>query len=155
MKYTTYGELDLRSIRDKCLLDFAHWSFQKNMRSSKNTPEDMSEIYWRGHKVKHDDYTYVLFKNSLDEAGIVRKRDFIKDNTLILCRFDDKAKFNCETQKSLFCRLLSYQLSPDYRIGIPNSEGLPIKIICKCRAMTAEELTSDYTYIDCGKKYWY
>lgn len=110
----TYGDLNLRRIREKCDLDFAHYTYQPGMCSCCFGPKDLPPMYWKNRTIPtHDDYTYVLFKNADNGAGHVTKKDEIKNFTCIEHYFRD------DTQKELFCRLLLEQLGEEYVVCVP------------------------------------
>ena len=124
MKY--YRDLNLREIRDKCGLDFAHFTYKRNQCSCCYGPKDMAKRYWKNGVIPDgDDYTYVLFKNANNGSGVVTKNDIIENYTSISYRFKDDA------QKELFCRLLEEQLDDDYLIAVPKNNSWCIVIYTK------------------------
>lgn len=79
----TYGELNLKKLREKCDLDFAHYTYTKGMCSCCYGPADLPSKYWRDNKVipeddpRYNDIHYVLFKNANNGSGEVCAKDTI------------------------------------------------------------------------------
>lgn len=133
----TYGELNLKEIRELAGLDFAHFTYQPGKCSCCFGPIDLPKQYWNKeylakHNVKnprelHDlfiyDYEYLLFKNAENGTGIVRKNDYILDHTMIEWRFD-------ESKMNLVIGLLQKQLGNSYDVIKPadNSKCIKIKV---------------------------
>lgn len=104
-----YNELNLNTIREKCNLDFAHYTYEKGQCSCCYGPKNMSTKYWTNSVIpEHDDYTFILFNNADNGSGVVTAFDEIYDYTCI------EHKFNSTEQAHLFCRLLKEQLGGDY-----------------------------------------
>jgi len=132
----TYGELNLKKIREECDLDFAHYTYKKGQCSCCYGPMDMADKYWtegrkpqiidqkkatkyNGGFTKYTDnystFTYILFKNADNGSGRIKnKNEVIKSYTCISYRFKD------EDQKNKVCKMLMSQLDDDdYVIAIP------------------------------------
>lgn len=79
----TYGELNLKKLRERCGLDFAHYTYIKGMCSCCYGPADLPAKYWRDNKVipdtdpRYNDIHYILFKNANNGSGEVRSNDTI------------------------------------------------------------------------------
>ena len=121
-----YRDLKLRDIREKCGLDFAHYTYKPGQCSCCYGPEDMASIHWKNREIRHDDnYTYILFKNADNGSGHVTKNDYISNYTCIEYRFVNN------DQKEMFCKLLSEQLGEDYIVAIPYNYSTCITIFTK------------------------
>lgn len=70
-----YKDLNLKEIREKTGIDFAHFTFQPGMCSCCYGPEDLPSLYWKDRRIKHDNYSYILFKNADNGSGSVTKND--------------------------------------------------------------------------------
>lgn len=113
----TYGDLNLKAIREACGLDFAHYTYQKNQCSCCYGPQDQPKRYWlNGIIPEHDNYSFVLFKNAYNGSGTVTKSNIIEDYTCI------EHKFNTTEQAHQFCKLLKEQLGNDYVVTYRNNE---------------------------------
>ena len=149
----TFGDLDLRKICNEVGIDFAHYTYGKEMCSCCYQPTDMPARYWRGHTQKErqalkeacsrkpdkknsnilhkgQDYTYIWFKNAYNCGGRVKATDFI-------CRGNEpwtKSRKEYigwklpEDKLKKFCFELSEQLGPDYQVNMPSSEMECIEI---------------------------
>lgn len=75
----TYKELDLKSLREKLDLDFAHYTFQPGQCSCCYGPDDQPSIYWKDRKVLRgeelDQAKWILFKNADNGSGHVKGTD--------------------------------------------------------------------------------
>lgn len=140
----TYGDLNLKDLRDECGLDFAHFTYQRGMCSCCYNPKDLPARYWRGgiipfnkisyfcddfkkttdDETKEGEYTYLLFKNADNGSGTVTKADTIEDYTCIEWGFPysllDKV-----------VEMLAEQLDDDYVILKPVNHGTTIIIRTK------------------------
>lgn len=119
----TYGELNLKAIMAAADLDFAHFTYQKNMCSCCYGPSDMSKRYWKDGVVRNedDDYSYILFKNSNNGSGAVRKIDVIESPTFISYRLSD-------SQMAIVIKELQKQLGSEYKVIAPESEFRCVEI---------------------------
>ena len=121
-----YKDLNLKEIRTKCDLDFAHYTYKPGQCSCCYGPEDMASIHWKNREIRNDDeYTYILFKNADNGSGHVTKNDYISNWTCIEYRFSDT------NQKELFCKLLSEQLGEDYIVAVPRNDWTCINIFTR------------------------
>lgn len=76
----TYGDLDLKHLREVCDIDFAHFTYQKNQCSCCFGPKDLPKIYWRNNTIPDgDNYTFILFKNANNGSGVVTSNTKFKD----------------------------------------------------------------------------
>lgn len=131
----TYGQLKLAELRDKVGLDFAHFTYLKNMCSCCYHPHDMAALYWKG-KTRQEkaenkrkgaekrDYEYILFKNAYNCGGRVTKTDLIcklNRRTDELC--NAYVEWNMSDEKlDLTCKLLQEQLGDFYEVIKPLNE---------------------------------
>ena len=127
-----YGELNLKEIREKCSLDFAHYTYPHGMCPCCTCFLDFPKRYWApdkrplktvlpngetayvldGKQVTMDDFAYLLFMNSDRDGGYATKRTRI-DSVNVAYRFVS------DQQKSDVCRLLSEQLGQNYVVAEP------------------------------------
>ena len=118
----TYGELDLKKIREECGLDFAHFTYKRNQCSCCYTPKDLPKRYWhKGIIPDGDDYTYILFKNAYNGSGAVTKNDIIENYTCVSWNMS-------EEQLDKVCDMLQEQLGNDYYVQKPNDKYTTIII---------------------------
>ena len=92
----TYGDLNLKKLRQDNGLDFAHYTFKRGQCSCCYGPLDMADRYWEtGRKPQRipagkagntqiwkydrpmEDVQYILFKNAANGTGPVTKNDVI------------------------------------------------------------------------------
>ena len=113
MKY--YKDLNLKEIRDKVDLDFAHYTYRKGMCSCCYGPPDLTKRYWKDGIVKRDNYTYILFKNADNGSGVVTRNSPIGDHVCVgyTCSYE---------QKEQFSKLLMKQLDSSYVSSIPKHD---------------------------------
>ncbi|MEG1926085.1 MAG: hypothetical protein RR415_10100 [Ruthenibacterium sp.] len=130
----TYNELDLKTIREKNGLDFAHYTFGRGQCSCCYGPFDMPARYWKngvkpskyihGTEIYEDgrlvggkprELTYILFKNAYNGSGTVRAVDTIKNCTYVAYRVRSME------QLAAICADLQEQLGFDYFVEIPKS----------------------------------
>ena len=121
-----YKDLDLKTIREACDLDFAHYTYKKGMCSCCYNPKDLASLYWRNHtipskklgydgqkeEVNDDEYTYLLFKNADNGRGHVTKEDYIDGHTCIEWGFPME-------KLDKVCDMLQDQLGGFYNIERP------------------------------------
>lgn len=79
-------------------------------------PEDLPSLYWKDRKIKHDNYSYILFKNADNGSGAVTKNDWIEDYTCIMW-----GGMGLDKLKEIL-DLLQEQLGEAYYIEFPESE---------------------------------
>lgn len=121
----TYGELDLKKIREECGLDFAHFTYKKGQCSCCYTPKDMAAKYWHNGIIPTgNDYTYILFKNAENGSGTVTANDTIRNYTCVEWNMSDE-------QLAKVCDMLQEQLGNDYYVEKPLDEGTTIIIWTK------------------------
>lgn len=130
-----YGDLNLKAIRQKANLDFAHFTYQRGMCSCCYGPKDLPKIYWKDGVIpEHDNYSYILFKNADNGRGTVTKSDEITNGTCI-----NWGNISDE-QLDIVCNELLAQCSPEFVIAKPLSNSFCIKLILSC---VAEEFFSN------------
>ena len=144
-KYTdekTYGDLNLRKIREEAKLDFAHFTFLPGQCSCCYGPPDLPLIYWSGKTMaekrkkrteadKNGDYSYILFKNAYNGSGSVRKKDIIGRYDLYYRSEYGSVYVSwqlSQEQLDLVCSLLQEQLGAGYKVTKPQSDLHCIKI---------------------------
>ena len=77
-----YKDLDLKGLREKCGIDFAHYTFKKGMCSCCYGPSDFPAKYWHKGIVKEDtieNVSYILFKNADNGSGRVTRNNYLKE----------------------------------------------------------------------------
>ena len=141
----TYGELNLKAIREACDLDFAHYTFGRGQCSCCYGPLDMAKRYWRngkkpvkvlenrlihyeldGQRYDTNKTTYILFKNAYNGVGRIKSKDEpIKNRTYIAYRFED------DEQKQKVCSMLQDQLGNEYVVQVPQNKLTCIAIFTK------------------------
>ena len=154
----TYNDLNLKEIREKCDLDFAHYTYKKGQCSCCYGPMDLPAKYWRNGKKppeyvpgtekrdkdekvvggKLTEYTYLLFKNADNGKGTVTKHDEIAHHTCIGWEFPMDKMYDV-------CSLLLEQLDSEYYILMPKNEFLCI-IIC-VYGMDRRDINKDGYYV--------
>ena len=113
MNLKTYGELDLRAIREACGLDFAHYTYKPNQCSCCYGPQDLPARYWhKGIIRQDDDITYILFKNAKNCRGTVKAKNYIKNYTCISWKMSPE-------QLTQVCDMLQAQLGDNYIVEKP------------------------------------
>ena len=119
-----YKDLNLKQIREANNLDFAHFTYQRGMCSCCYGPKNLPKRYWRNGIIpKHDNYTYLLFKNADNGSGHVKRDEDIDDYTCIEWRFP-------EEKLDDVCRDLQEQLGDEFVVLVPKSNFHCI-VICK------------------------
>lgn len=138
----TYGELNLKKIREDNDLDFAHFTYSRGMCSCCYGPKDLPKRYWKGGIIpEHDDYTYLLFKNADNGSGTVKRSDEIKDYTCIEWDFDMNKLSN-------ICKGLQNQLGAKYVVLMPTTMSRCILIVkINSRYIDQELQSGQYTTI--------
>ena len=153
----TYGDLDLKKLREECGLDFAHFTYQRGQCSCCYGPKDLPDKYWaKGKKPKviktlyredgsiaaiywnrrDEDIQYILFKNANNGLGIVTKEDIIckkpknskwHDSVFNAMRVYIEWQFPEEKMDQVLTALYN-QLDSDYAIIRPESSMQCIEI---------------------------
>lgn len=135
----TYGDLNLKQIREDNGLDFAHFTYLKGQCSCCYGPMDMPARYWHrskkpveirkktgknasfhyeldGKPFDMDGMKYILFKNANNGSGTVKKSDTIDDYT---CIGYSENLYGEKLEK--ICRDLARQLDEDYVVIVPKT----------------------------------
>lgn len=108
-----YNELDLKGLREKCDIDFAHYTYKNGMCSCCYGPKDLPAIYWRNRIIPTgDNYEYILFKNANNGSGVVKGTDEIKDYQCIEWRMAPE-------KLDKVCEELKKQLGDFYKVFKP------------------------------------
>ena len=120
----TYQDLNLKKIREDNELDFAHFTFMKNMCTCCYDPLDFPARYWRGgiKPTSMNNVQYLLFKNADNGSGVVKKTDKIKDYQCIAWRFP-------EAKLKKICSDLRSQLGKEFVVLTPPNDILCILAI--------------------------
>jgi hypothetical protein len=141
----TYGDLNLKKIRESCDLDFAHYTYRAGQCSCCYGPLDMAKKYWRkgkkpvevkegglihyeldGQRYNTSKTTYILFKNACNGSGRIKSKDeVIKNYTCI------EYNFESDEQKQKVCSMLQDQLGSDYVVQVPQNNLTCIIIFTK------------------------
>lgn len=130
----TYGDLNLKEIRENNWLDFAHYTYLSGQCTCCYGPMDMPARYWHkskkpvkvegkpyeyeldGKPFDKKNMRYILFDNAYNCDGSVKKKDRIKDYTTI--------SYSKNLPAGLIekiCRELAEQLDEDYIVVIPKT----------------------------------
>ena len=92
-----YKDLDLKTLREKCDLDFAHYTYGKDQCSCCYGPRDMPAKYWKNGKVSDKtNIEYILFKNAYNGSGAVTGNDYLAEqqNIYIGWHIESEEKLN-------------------------------------------------------------
>jgi hypothetical protein len=133
-----YNELDLKTIREKAGLDFAHYTYRKGQCSCCYGPEDLPKRYWNPESItidsldrihpKNEDYSYILFKNSDNGSGHVTSKDAIAPTSHPCDTVYVSYGFNDAEQKNTVITLLKEQLGDAYTVHVPEDDSECISI---------------------------
>lgn len=121
-----YKDLKLRTLREKCGLDFAHYTFLKNMCSCCYGPSDFPAKYWHNNNIKdtsEEDISYILFKNADNGSGRVARTDCLSDKKRIYIqwRLSDE-------QLDAVCAELEAQVGTEFDVIKPKSDMFCIEL---------------------------
>lgn len=115
-----YKDLDLKGLREKCDIDFAHFTYKKYQCSCCYGPKDLPAKYWRNNTIPTDkDYSeisYILFKNAYNGSGRVKREDYLSDKKTINIEWN----LNDEQLNSV-CKELERQVNTEFKVIKPNS----------------------------------
>lgn len=142
-----YGNLDLKSIREECGLDFAHFTFKKGMCSCCYGPTDLPARYWHNNQILHDktsyeaynrvseavsddEFTYLLFKNADNGSGHVRRDTPLKKVGYVCWGFP-------MSRMPKVCQMLQEQVGDEYEV-------IPPKNSLECITIKEKERTVNY-----------
>lgn len=118
----TFGDLNLKKIREDNNLDFAHYTYKRGMCSCCYGPKDLAACYWKDGVIPEgDEYTYILFKNAHNCSGTKRKQDVIDCTQYIGWRMSPE-------QLEGVCKDLRAQLGPSYEVVKPEDSCYCIEI---------------------------
>lgn len=138
-----YKDLNLKKLREDNDLDFAHFTYQKDMCSCCYGPWDLPKRYWRnGQKLPDDgrEIQYILFKNADNGGGIVRGNDEI------CCHGYDCVSWRFPIEKlENVCKWLQTQLGNEYVVFKPEIR-LGCIVICKSGTRFVDQFLKDDTY---------
>lgn len=117
-----YKDLNLKELREKVGLDFAHYTYKRGMCSCCHGPADLPSIYWKNGTIRTDpNYEYILFQNADNGSGHVTANTWITGNVFISWRFPiEKMKVVCEE--------LQRQLGDSYKVIPPENHFYSIEI---------------------------
>jgi len=117
----TYSDLNLKVIRETLDIDFAHFTYPKDMCSCCYGPEDLPKLY-RKKGIEADKIeSYILFKNANNGSGTVTKYDNIKKRGYISWKLNP-------TQLDGVCSMLQEQLGDGYEVVKPENNNSCIEI---------------------------
>lgn len=122
---TTYNDLKLKELREKCDIDFAHYTYKKGQCSCCYGPKDLAKKHWRkGIDITDDlrDYSYILFKNADNGSGHVTKNDYLSDIEFVSWKLNDD-------QLDRVCYELSVQYGEGWVILVPKDSMTTIIIM--------------------------
>lgn len=121
-----YKDLDLKGLREKCGIDFAHYTFKKGMCSCCYGPSDFPAKYWHKGIVKEDtieNVSYILFKNADNGSGRVTRNNYLSDKKHIYIAW----KLSDE-QLDDVCRELENQVGSEFDVIKPESNMYCIEL---------------------------
>lgn len=121
-----YKHLDLKGLREKCGIDFAHYTFKKGMCSCCYGPSDFPARYWHKGIVRNvatDNVSYILFKNADNGSGRVTKNDYLSDKRHIYIAW----KLSDE-QLDAVCAELEAQVGTEFDVIKPKSDMFCIEL---------------------------
>lgn len=137
-----YKDLNLKELREKCDIDFAHYTYKKYQCSCCYGPKDMAKKYWKNGKIKEDNFTYILFKHARDCGGYVKPEDTINDVEYI--------KWVLTPEELIeVCKKLQTQM-PEYTIFVPKEPAntiIAIKSGAKVESNIVNYISNNYTTI--------
>lgn len=112
-----YKDLNLNKLRDDNGLDFAHYTYLKDMCTCCYGPLDFPKRYWKnGEKSKtEEDIQYILFKNAENGIGNVKDTDEIRDVQSIAWQFPME-------KMQQICKDLQEQFGDEYVVLMPTDE---------------------------------
>lgn len=122
---TTYNDLNLKELREKCDIDFAHYTYKKGQCSCCYGPKDLAKTHWRkGIEITDDlrDYSYILFKNADNGSGHVTKNDHLSDIEFVSWNLNDD-------QLDRVCYELSVQYGEGWVVLVPKDDMTTIIIM--------------------------
>lgn len=135
-----YQDIDLKKIREENGLDFAHFTYLRNMCSCCSTPLEFPARYWhKGIKpTSMDNVQYLIFKNADNGSGRVTKNDNISECECISWKFPVE-------KLGKVCGDLENQMGREYEILVPGSKHLCILAVSRERKDLLErELQNGY-----------
>jgi hypothetical protein len=116
-----YKDLNLKEIREKLDIDFAHFTYGKDQCSCCYGPEDMPKLYRKKGINDNEIKSYILFKNANNGSGVVTKYDYIRHCTYI--------SWNLSVlQLEGVVKMLQEQLGDEYIVEKPENNGSCIVI---------------------------
>ena len=122
---TTYADLKLKELREKCDIDFAHYTYKKGQCSCCYGPKDLAKTHWRkGMEITDNlvNYSYILFKNADNGSGHVTRNDTLNDIEFIEWGLNDK-------QLHDVCKELSVQYGKGWVVLVPTTHWTTIIIL--------------------------
>lgn len=137
-----YKELNLKELREKCDIDFAHYTYKRGQCSCCYGPTDMAKRYWKNGEIKQDNYTFILFKNADNGSGHVVAYDKIKDIQHI--------EWALPPDKLVeVCKELQAQM-PEYTIFVPKEPVytiIAVKVGAQVYSSLVKSIAQNYTTI--------
>lgn len=137
-----YKDLNLNKLRDDNGLDFAHYTYLKDMCTCCYNPLDFPKKYWRnGEKTKTiDEAQYILFQNADNGSGYVQNTDEIRDIQYVYWQFPME-------KMEMVCKDLQQQFGDEYVVAMPQDNSTSI-MICKSNYPLLEEKIKSKCLID-------
>lgn len=137
-----YKDLNLNKLCDDNGLDFAHYTYLKDMCTCCYGPLDFPKRYWRGREKPktEESVQYILFQNAENGIGVVKDTDEIRDYQSVAWQFPME-----KMQK--VCKDLQEQFGSEYVVAMPTDEFTCI-MICKVDYPGLEEKMKTQGYID-------
>lgn len=137
-----YKDLNLKKIRDKHGLDFAHFTYKPGMCSCCYGPRDLAKRYWKNGIIPDEnaDYTYLLFKNADNGGGHVKFTDEIKSCEWISWNFPQEKLVDV-------CKDLQEQFGDKYVVLVPKDNHFCI-VVGRPDNSCVERYLSEGNYLD-------
>lgn len=118
MSKLQYRDLDLKGLREKCDIDFAHYTYIDNMCSCCYGPRDFPARYWRNGVIKDDkDISFILFKNASNGSGQVKRTDYLSDQRQICIEWSLN-----DAQLDAVIKELEKQVGSEFNVIKPDDE---------------------------------
>jgi hypothetical protein len=112
-----YKDLDLKGLREKCDIDFAHYTYKSDQCSCCYGPKDLPKRYWRDGVIKDAGYSFILFKNANNGSGVVKRDDYLSYQSTICISWNLSDK-----QLNAVVRELRKQVGSEFIVSKPTNE---------------------------------
>lgn len=130
----TYGDLDLKKLREECDLDFAHYTYGKDQCSCCYGPRNMPAKYWRDGKVLDDsNIEYILFKNAYNCGGTKKKSDKLATYPQMYSSYEKEHVYinwqiHSKEKRQAVKKALESQVGSEFIVEIPDDDMYCIKL---------------------------